>query len=114
MELYLSSFQADLGAVSAEIECLQNRSVRINTRLENRVSVESLLGPTVEEVSLSPEIVRRISEGPVDDQWVLALAEVEKRFRVMETTSREANRVKALADLRPLFTNLINKVWSEL
>jgi len=36
VESYLSSFQTDLGLVSAEIETLQTRSQALNRRLENR------------------------------------------------------------------------------
>ena len=58
VETYLTNFQSDLEAVSAEIESLQNRSIALNTKLENRKTVEKLLGPAVEDISLSPAVVR--------------------------------------------------------
>lgn len=110
MEHYLSNFQADLGVVSAQIEHLQGRSADINRRLENRVAVENILGPTVEQLSISPAVVKKISDGPVDASWTLALAEVEEHFRITDAMSKQANEVKALEDISPLLTNLINKV----
>lgn len=110
VEQYLTSFQNDLGAVSAEIEKLQNRSAILNTRLNNRQSVERLLGPAVERVTLSPALVRQICDGPVDEHWATNLAEVERRFEMIETASKAGDEVKALDDMRPLFANLINKV----
>lgn len=110
VEINLCNFQTDLGAVSAEIENLQARSARINKRLENREAVEKHLGPAVEELSISPAVVKKISEGPVDENWVHALAEVENRFKSMETASAQSSKIKAADDIRPLLTNLINKV----
>src|SRR5271155_2398051 len=54
VETYLTNFQVELGAVSAEIESLQNRSMELNAQLEKRREVEKILGPAVEELSLSP------------------------------------------------------------
>src|SRR3954469_12759153 len=51
VETYLTNFQTDLAAVSAEIESLQNRSIALNTKLQNRKVVEKLLGPAVEDIS---------------------------------------------------------------
>ncbi|KAI9789190.1 MAG: hypothetical protein M1816_006324 [Peltula sp. TS41687] len=109
VEQYLANFQADLGVVSAEIEHLQSRSMKINTRLDNRVAVEKLLGPAVEELSISPAIVKKIYEGPVDSQWALALAKVEEHFQSLEDTSRHANKAKAREDISPLLNDLVNK-----
>ena len=81
VEANLTNFQSDLEAVSAEIESLQNRSIALNTKLENRKVVEKLLGPAVEDISISPAVVRKIAEGPVDEGFVRALIEVEKRSK---------------------------------
>lgn len=109
VETYLTNFQADLGAVSAEIESLQNRSIALNTKLENRKVVEKLLGPAVEDISISPAVVRKIAEGPVDDGFVRALAEVEKRSKVIHTKAKEAPDMKSLLDVKPLLDDLTNR-----
>ncbi|KAK7725678.1 Vacuolar protein sorting-associated protein 52 [Botryosphaeria dothidea] len=109
VETYLTGFQADLGAVSAEIETLQNRSLSLTTRLENRRVVEKLLGPAVEDISISPAVVRRIAEGPVDDGFAKALQELEKRSKAVNAKSNEDSNVKALNDLKPLLVDLTNK-----
>ncbi|KAL8984322.1 MAG: hypothetical protein Q9205_001678 [Flavoplaca limonia] len=105
----LTSFQQDLGAVSAEIETLQARSTAMNTRLENRKVVETLLGPAIEEVAVSPEVVITISEGPIDLAWVKALEELDKRSVMVNRTSQTPNRSLAVSDLRPLLNDLTNK-----
>ncbi|KAI4239541.1 MAG: hypothetical protein LQ349_000301 [Xanthoria aureola] len=105
----LTSFQQDLGAVSAEIETLQSRSTAMNTRLENRKVVETLLGPAIEEVAISPEVVSTISEGPIDQSWVSALEELDKRSVTMHRASQTPNRSVAVSDLKPLLDDLSNK-----
>ncbi|KAI9793943.1 MAG: hypothetical protein M1833_000512 [Piccolia ochrophora] len=109
VEDYLESFQRDLGAVSAEIETLQNRSTALNKKLDNRRAVEKLLGPTVEDFSISPTVVRKIAEGPVDEKWVWALGELEKRRKATEAKGREQPKTKAIQDIKPLLESLTNR-----
>jgi vacuolar protein sorting-associated protein 52 len=110
VESNLASFQNDLATVSAEIETLQSRSTALSLRLENRKLVESGLGPIVEEISVSPAIVGKIVDGVIDEAWVRALAEVEKRSRAMDIKSKENRNIKGVRDLKPLLENLVNKV----
>lgn len=110
VEINLTSFQNDLAAVSAEIETLQGRSTALNIRLENRKVVENGLGPIVEEISVSPAVVRKIVDGAIDEAWVRALAEVEKRSKAIDVRSKEHGHVKGVSDLKPLLDNLVAKV----
>jgi vacuolar protein sorting-associated protein 52 len=112
VETYLTGFQADLGAVSSEIETLQSRSSSMNSKLENRRVVEKLLGPAVEEFSLSPEVVKKIVDGPIDESWIKALAELEKRSKSVQAKAKEQKKTRALDDLLPILENLTNKVSS--
>ncbi|KAF2837222.1 Sac2 family protein [Patellaria atrata CBS 101060] len=109
VETYLTGFQADLGAVSAEIETLQSRSTTLNTKLENRKVVEKLLGPAVEDITISPAVVQKISEGPIDAAWNKALAELEKRSKAIDARLKEPNVIQAVRDLKPLLDDLTNK-----
>lgn len=111
VELYLNDFQNELGAVSAEIETLQSRSTQLNSMLENRRNVERLLGPAVEEISISPKAVRTIVEGPIDENWVRALNEIDTRTTNIEAKAAASNNgFKAVEDVRPLLTDVKNKV----
>ena len=110
VEMYLSDFQTELGAVSAEIETLQTRSVQLNSMLANRRNVEQLLGPSVEEISISPKAVRLIAEGPIDDNWVKSLNEIETRTASIEAKASSSSNTKSIDDVRPLLSELKNKV----
>lgn len=110
VETSLTSFQKDLGSVSAEIETLQSRSTALSTKLENRKVVEKLLGPTIEDISIAPGVVNIISEGPIDLHWVKALDELEKRSKAMETKAKGPDTILAVSDIKPLLDDLTSKV----
>ena len=114
VEVSLASFQKDLGLVSTEIETLQSRSTAMNTRLENRKVVEKLMGPALEEITVSPTTVRVISESPIDENWIKALSDLERRLDVISAKMRAANTIRAVTDIKPLLDNLSNKVRSQL
>ncbi|RMZ70097.1 Vps52 Sac2 family [Pyrenophora seminiperda CCB06] len=109
VEANLTNFQSDLEAVSAEIESLQNRSIALNTKLENRKVVEKLLGPAVEDISISPAVVRKIAEGPVDEAFVAALAEIEKRSKTVNDKARNHPELIAIQDVKPLLDDLTHR-----
>ena len=109
VETNLTSFRNDLAVVSADIESLQARSAALNVRLENRRTVEKGLGPVVEELSVSPMIVSRISEGHVDESWIKVLADLDKRAAAHKKSSQHTQS-KALEDIGPLLEKLILKV----
>lgn len=106
VETYLTNFKAELGQVSAEIENLQARSTQLNAKLDNRRKVEKLLGPAVEDLSLSPATVRSIAEGSIDDNFLRALQEIEARSLLIEAKEKASEHVKALYDLKPLLDDL--------
>jgi vacuolar protein sorting-associated protein 52 len=110
VESYLSDFKSELGVVSREIETLQARSIQLNDRLENRRNVERLLGPAVEDISISPRTVRMISEGPIDENWVKALNEIEARAVNVELKSAGGTVIKAIEDVQPLLADLKERV----
>lgn len=82
----------------------------MNTKLENRKVVEKLLGPAVEEICVSPSIVKQISEGLIDPAWIKALEELEKRSKTIANKSKGPDEVLALSEIKPLLEGLINLV----
>ncbi|RPB08990.1 Vps52-domain-containing protein [Morchella conica CCBAS932] len=107
VESYLYAFQTDLGVVSAEIETLQNRSTNLNRRLDNRKNVEKAIGPVVEDIALSPRVIRKIVEGEVNDSWVKALKEADRKMKAIEVL--DATKVKAAQDVKPELERLTHK-----
>jgi vacuolar protein sorting-associated protein 52 len=110
VEANLTSFRNDLAAVSADIESLQSRSTNLNIRLGNRKAVEKALGPLVEELSVSPVVVSKISEGQIDESWAKMLVEVDKRAASYRSNTTGSRQSKAWADMGPLLEKLVAKV----
>jgi hypothetical protein len=97
--------------VSADIESLQSRSTALNVRLANRQAVEKGLAPIVEQLSISPVVVSKISEGHIDESWLKTLVEMDRRAAVLDKRGNQIQG-KAAADLGPLLEKLILKVSS--
>ncbi|KIL90624.1 sac2 protein [Fusarium avenaceum] len=108
VEINLANFRNDLAMVSADIESLQNRSTALNKRLENRKQVEKALGPLVEELSLPPEVISKISEGHIDETWAKMLAELDRRSASFKKKP-EAQSSNAAKDLEPILEKLTLK-----
>lgn len=81
----------------------------MNEKLDNRKKVETVLGPTVERLTIPPQIVKKISEGAIDEVWVQALEEMQRRQKALEM-AKDLKDVKAAQDLKPLLDDLSNKV----
>ena len=109
VEKHLSTFQADLGTVSAEIETLQSRSSTLGTKLNVRKEVEGLLGPVIERISIPPAVVRKISDGPIDDAWVECLEDLQSYTKAFEQ-KQDSENIMAIQDVAPLLKDLSDKV----
>lgn len=105
----MSTFQADLGTVSAEIETLQTRSTALSAQLDTRKEVEKLLGPVIERISIPPGVVRKISEGAIDDAWTGCLEDLQNYAKASEQQQGLEN-IKAVEDVKPLSADLSDKV----
>lgn len=106
----MTSFQKDLGTVSADIETLQSRSSALSTKLENRKVVEKLLGPAIEDITLAPSVVRLISDGSIEPSWIKALKELERRSKAIHSNAEGSEKTAAISDVKPLIDNLTSKV----
>ncbi|KAI1748202.1 Vps52-domain-containing protein [Xylaria castorea] len=109
VETNLASFRNDLAAVSADIETLQARSAALNVRLENRKAVEKGLAPAVEEISVPPITVAKIADGHVDEAWIKALNEIDKKDAAYKRSDSASEQNKGLQDLGPLLEKLVQK-----
>ena len=110
VEISLTRFQNDLGAVSAEIETLQNRSMALNTKLENRKRVEKLLGPAIEHIFVAPAVVKKLSEDVIDQDWFSALEILQRRLTAIDQRIKGSETILAISDLKPLLDDLVNRV----
>lgn len=72
--------------------------------------MERILGPVVDDISLSPNVIQKIAEGEVDDQWVKSLKEADKTIKALEL--RRSQNIKAAEDISPELERLTHKVYN--
>lgn len=109
VEINLTEFRDDLAKLSSEIETIQARSMILSVRLANRKNAEQKLGPVVEDISISPAVIEKIVDGTIDDGWMKALANVEKKSKILETKFKNHEQIKSLENFKLLLENLTDK-----
>ncbi|KAK9470017.1 Sac2 family-domain-containing protein [Dipodascopsis tothii] len=114
VEQYLSAFQNDLGLLSAEIETLQNRSIFLNKRLENRRALEGQVVALVDDLLIPPYVIEEIVGGEIGPRWTRCVQVLWVRLRRMEQFKREAARVDPtpvalVDDVEPVLRRLAGK-----
>ncbi|KAI8602883.1 Sac2 family-domain-containing protein [Dissophora ornata] len=99
MENLLSIFQTDLGNISTEIQTLQSKSVSMSIQLKNRMAVENNLNELLEGILVTPQLIRKIYDGEVDETWLGALAELNSKM--YHTKTRQGRHIRALKEVGP-------------
>ncbi|GJJ69334.1 vacuolar protein sorting-associated protein 52 [Entomortierella parvispora] len=99
MENLLSIFQTDLGNISTEIQTLQTKSVTMSVQLKNRMAVENHLNDLLEGILVTPQLIRKIYDGEVDDTWLAALAELNSKM--YHAKARQGRHIRALKEVGP-------------
>ncbi|KAI9913745.1 hypothetical protein PsorP6_005117 [Peronosclerospora sorghi] len=77
----LLGFQADLGGLSDEIRHLQDESIGMNVKLNNRRETEEKLQLFLDQVMVSPSLIKAIDEGEVTDAFLHALVTLNGKLR---------------------------------
>ncbi|CAG8598435.1 20442_t:CDS:10 [Rhizophagus irregularis] len=99
MENMLSVFQMDLGNISSEIQTLQDKSFSMNIKLKNRTAVEQQLNTVLEGTVIPPPMIKKITEGEVDEIWLAYLTELNKKMTYVKRNQKM--NVKAIKDVGP-------------
>lgn len=120
MEELLSVFQSDLGNISGEIQNLQEQSTFMSVKLRNRKTVESRLGKALQGMVIPPFVIKKITEGDVDEMWLEYLLTINKQMRFVKANQHrpikalrnvgpelEKLRLKAAATIRDFFVSRI-------
>lgn len=81
MQEMLLGFQADLGGISDEIRHLQDESIGMNVKLKNRRETEEKLQAYLDQVAVTPSLIRTIDEGEVNEAYLHALVTLNGKLR---------------------------------
>jgi hypothetical protein len=82
----------------------------LDKQLENRKAVEKVLGPLVDDIVIPPNDVRRLVEGEVNDAWVKALHETDRRMRIIK--EKDPEKIQAVREVLPELEKITHKVCS--
>ncbi|XP_027766004.1 vacuolar protein sorting-associated protein 52 homolog, partial [Empidonax traillii] len=113
MEQMLSSFQCDLSSLSWEIRALQDQSVAMNLRLQNRRNVREKLGQLLDELVVPPAMISAILEAPVTEpEFLERLRELDGKIgAVKEQAFRDT---LACADVQHVLDKLKVKAVTKI
>lgn len=120
MEELLSVFQSDLGNISGEIQNLQEQSTFMSVKLKNRKTVENRLSKALQGMVIPPNVIKKITEGQIDEIWLEYLLTINKQMRFVKANQHrpiralrnvgpelEKLRLKASATIRDFFVSHI-------
>ncbi|GAA5797571.1 Sac2 family-domain-containing protein [Helicostylum pulchrum] len=99
MEELLNVFQSDLGNISGEIQSLQEQSTFMSVKLKNRKTVENRLGKALKGMVIPPYVIKKITEGDVDEVWLEYLLTINKQMRFVKANQHRP--IKALRNVGP-------------
>lgn len=121
MEQMLSSFQADLGSISSEIQTLQEQSWSMNVKLKNRQAVRGELSQFVDDIIVTDGMVKHILDTPTSEQQFMEqLHELDHKLNFAKLQQfkdtaaigdvkdvLERLKIKAVTKVRDYFMGLI-------
>uniref|UniRef100_M4B2I0 Vacuolar protein sorting-associated protein 52 A n=1 Tax=Hyaloperonospora arabidopsidis (strain Emoy2) TaxID=559515 RepID=M4B2I0_HYAAE len=81
MQEMLLGFQVDLGGISDEIRQLQDESMDMNVKLTNRQATEEKLQLYLDQVALTPSLIKTIHEEEVNEVFLHALVTLNGKLR---------------------------------
>ncbi|KAM0874321.1 hypothetical protein ACQ4PT_037517 [Festuca glaucescens] len=109
----LSGFQVHIGSISSEIRSLQEKSLDLGVRLNNRKLVETKLAAFVEEIVAPPGLVNVIIDGEVNYEYIKSLNILSKKLRFAQVDPM-INASKALKDIKQELERLRRKALSKV
>uniref|UniRef100_A0A0G4FCE6 Vacuolar protein sorting-associated protein 52 homolog n=1 Tax=Chromera velia CCMP2878 TaxID=1169474 RepID=A0A0G4FCE6_9ALVE len=80
MEDLLSDFQKDLTGISSQIRKLQTDSMTMNIKLQNRKSAHEVLSAYLDQIVVTPQLIKTICDGEVNERYLEALEELTRKL----------------------------------
>ncbi|KAI7905195.1 Sac2 family-domain-containing protein [Cokeromyces recurvatus] len=112
MEELLNVFQSDLGNISGEIQNLQEQSTLMSIKLKNRKAIENKLGKALQGMVIPPNVIKKMTEGEIDEVWLNYLLTINKQMRFVKANQHRP--IKALRNVGPELEKLRLKAASAI
>ncbi|KAF2076763.1 hypothetical protein CYY_001952 [Polysphondylium violaceum] len=111
-EEMLKGFQNDLTSITHELKALQDLSINENVKYKNRKLVVEKLTKVVEELCISKDLIKVLSESEVNDQYLQYLSIFSKKIGYIQT--QKSNGVAATAEIEEVIVKLLNTVLDKI
>lgn len=99
MQELLHKFQKDLSAVSSEIRVLQNESLNITVKLNNRKAADVFLRDFINKIALTPTMVKILSDGAINKQYMDTLDAFIKQLDYIYNPQVDPSTGVAVSDI---------------
>ena len=103
---YLTQFGRDLNKLSDQMEFLQNRSNQLNSNIEDKKILDSMLTPLINDLAIPPQIVRSVCRGNINQKWVENLQFINEKKEIYKKYENNGKKtgipVLSLHDLSKL------------
>ncbi|XP_066919822.1 vacuolar protein sorting-associated protein 52 homolog [Clytia hemisphaerica] len=113
MENMLSGFQIDLKSISAEIQTLQEQSLRMNIKLKNRQAIKSELSQFIDELIVPESMIYAINDlQPTEQTFIEQLHELSHKINIVKEQGFKG--AMACNDVRDVLEKLKLKAVSKI
>ena len=101
MQGLLQGFQVNLGGISDEIRSLQEESLALSVKMQNRRNVGGKVKGFLAKVAVSEGLIARICDAPIDETWLRDLRAVSEKVEFCSGALRDREARSALATHAP-------------
>lgn len=97
MQGLLQGFQENLGGISDEIRSLQEESLGLSVKMQNRKNVGAKIKTFLAKVAVPETLIDRILEGEINEAWLRDLRSLSEKLEFLNGSFRTKNTATAAA-----------------
>lgn len=103
MEDMLLNFQNNLGNISTSIKTLQDQSFSMNLQLKNRKTTEILIGNYIDNITITPQLIKRVNDDDVNDKYLENLIDLNAKADCIAQHST----TQSVLEIKPVHEKLV-------
>jgi dihydropteroate synthase len=101
MQSLLQTFQDKLGGISDEIRSLQESSMALSVKKQNRKNLAGKVKAVLSKIDVSEGLISRICDAPIDAEWLRDLRALSEKVEFISGVYRDREARAALATHAP-------------
>jgi hypothetical protein len=97
MQSLLQGFQDNLGGISDEIRSLQEESLALSVKMQNRKNVGAKVKTFLAKVAMPETLISAIMEGEINEAWLRSLRSLAEKLEFLDRGSSQHQRASKSA-----------------